>query len=74
MQAPTISVGLADPKETLTPIIVAGISVIHEVFKAKKVHMAVEASTYQYLIAAFPAWLSFKGVAALPSQNISAKI
>ena len=45
IQGPTISVGLADPNESLTPIIVAGIRVIHEVFRAKKVHMAVEASS-----------------------------
>jgi hypothetical protein len=45
MQGPTISVGLAEPKDSRTPIMVAGIKVIQEVFNARNVHMAGEASS-----------------------------
>ena len=73
MHGPTISVGLADPKESLTPIIVAGIKVIQEVFKAKKVHMAVEASS-ESLFKVCSSCMAFmpNGVAALPSPSILA--
>jgi hypothetical protein len=73
MQGPTISVGLAELKDSRMAIMVAGIKVIQEVFKARNVHMASEASDESRFnfcnscIAFMPS-----GVAALPRPNILA--
>src|SRR5665648_651416 len=70
---PIISVGLREPACIRTAITVAGISVIQEVFKARKVIIAglatsgVEFSFWSSCIAFSP-----KGVAALPKPKILA--